>query len=264
MEQNTEKIPKVVILCGGIGTRLKEETEYKPKPLVEIGGLPILYHIMKIYSHYCFKDFILCLGYKGNMIRDYLLKHEYYTKDFTFNLKNKNIEIHNKEEENDLSITFVDTGSETNTGGRIKRIEKYINTENFLATYGDGVADINIKNLYQYHLNHGRIATLTGLRPTSKYGIVEINNKDIITTFKEKPQMKEWISGGFFVFNRKIFDYLDENCVLEREPFQRLAQEGQFGVFRHNGFWGCMDTYKDAMWLNELWVNNEAKWKIWK
>jgi len=252
---------KVVILCGGKGTRLREETVFKPKPLVDIGGKPILWHIMKIYSHFGFKDFILCLGYKGHMIKDYFVNYDKFNFDFTLNLGKGELEFHNKNSDN-WNITFAETGENTQTGGRIKKIEKYIKEENFLATYGDGVADINLNKLINFHLSNNQIATLTGFHPTSKFGILDINNKGTVTYFQEKPVMKDIVSGGFFVFNKGMFDYLDEECILEREPFENLVKDKQLSVYQHKGFWGSMDTYKDLESLREKWKDTKI-WKIW-
>jgi len=252
---------KVVILAGGKGTRLREETAFMPKPLIEIGGKPILWHIMKIYSHFGYNDFIICLGYKGNKIKEYFLNYSKFISDFTLNLKSGNIKFHNKDIE-DWNITFVNTGDETNTGGRIKLIEPYISENTFMATYGDGVANINITKLIDCHLKSNKIATLTGLHPLSKYGLLEIDEQGTVTYFKEKPPLKEWVSGGFFVFNKKIFDYLDYNSVLEKEPFEKLVKDKELNVYRHDGFWGSMDTYKDVEYLNYLW-EKEKKWKVW-
>lgn len=255
-----DKIP-VVILCGGQGTRLREETAFKPKPLVEIGGRPILWHIMKIYSHFGFNEFILALGYKGEMIKRYFLNYEAMNNDFTIDLKSKSLTFHDNTTE-DWVVTLADTGDLTETGGRIKRVEKYIKTPRFMATYGDGVADINIRKLLEFHKSKGKIATLTGLHPLSKYGILELDENNIVTNFKEKPQMKEWVSGGFFVFEREIFDYLDENSILERAPMEHLVEDGQLAVYAHDGFWGSMDTYKDVQYLNKLWEETK-RWKVW-
>ncbi|NHJ83815.1 MAG: glucose-1-phosphate cytidylyltransferase [Asgard group archaeon] len=252
---------KVVILCGGKGTRLREETAFKPKPLVDIGGKPILWHIMKIYSHFGYNDFILCLGYKGSMIKEYFLNYDKFNFDFTLNLKKGELTFHNNNTE-DWNITFAFTGDETNTGGRIKRIEKYIEEDTFLATYGDGVADININELIGFHNSKKLIATLTGFHPTSKYGILDIDQKGTVTYFQEKPVMKDIVSGGFFVFDRKMFDYLDDNCILEREPLENLVKDKQLSVYIHKGFWGSMDTYKDVERLNNIW-EKERLWKIW-
>ena len=233
---------KVVILCGGKGERLREHTEAIPKPLVEIGNKPILWHIMKCYSYYGFNKFVLCLGYKGEKIKDY------------FNGNN----------EEGWDIEFADTGQETNTGGRIKKIEKYIETEDFMATYGDGVSDINIKELIDYHKKHEKTATMTCINLRSNFGLVDINNNNIVTGFEEKPFMTMWINGGFFVFNKKIFSYLDESSILERTPMERLAKDGQLVAYKYNGFWECMDTYKDTRILNEAFDRGQAKWMVWK
>ena len=231
---------QVVILCGGKGERLKEHTETIPKPLVDIGGKSILWHIMKIYDHYGYKDFILCLGYKGQKIKEHF----------------KN----NKEK---WKINFADTGLDTNTGGRIKKIEKFIKEEEFLATYSDGVSDINIKQLADFHKKHGKIATITCTNLRSNFGIVEIDKSNMITGFDEKPFMNMWINGGFFVFNRKIFNYLDEDSVLERGPMEALAKDNQLMAYKYNGFWECMDTYKDTRMLNEMFESSKAKWVAW-
>jgi glucose-1-phosphate cytidylyltransferase len=248
---------KVVILCGGLGTRLKEETEFKPKPMVIVGNKPLLWHIMKIYSHYGFKDFILCLGYKGEMIKEYFSQSKLMSND---SLLNSN----DKKEIESWNITLADTGLETNTGGRIKKIEKYINEDNFMVTYGDGVADINIKSLLNYHLTKNKIATLTSIQPMSRFGIIEFDNEGTITSFKEKPKLDGWISGGFFVFKKGIFDYLKENDILEEEPLKKLARDKQLSAYLHQGFWECMDTFKDLQRLNQFWNTNKAFWKIWE
>ena len=232
---------QVVVLCGGKGERLKEQTEIIPKPLVEVGGMPILWHIMKIYAHYNHKDFILCLGHKGEKIKEYFKKN---------NSENWN-------------ISFADTGLDTNTGGRIKKIEKFINSDDFLATYGDGVSDINISNLVEFHKKHGKTATITCTQLKSNFGIVEINKSDMILGFREKPFMKMWINGGFFVFNKRIFSYLSEDSVLEREPMEALAKDNQVRAYKYNGFCECMDTYKDTRMLNDMVENNKAKWMVW-
>ena len=253
--------PKVIILCGGAGTRLREETEFKPKPLVEIGDKPILWHIMKIYSHYGFNDFILSLGYKGEMIKNYFLNYEYLINDFTLNLstKKKKVYFHENKIEN-WNITFVDTGNETNTGGRIFKLRDFVD-DIFFATYGDGVANINIKNLLDFHLKNKKISTLTAVHPVSKYGSIELRKYNV-TEFKEKPELQGWINGGFFVFNKEIFQYLNDNCVLEDEPLKTLAKKNQLSAYLHGDFWQCMDTYKDVVLLNNLW-KNKSPWKMW-
>src|SRR3989344_5489373 len=227
---------KVVILCGGSGTRLKEETEFRPKPLVEIGNMPILWHIMKTYYHQGFKDFILCLGYKGSMIKDFFLNYDKRSKDFTLNIRTNEIIAHNHNEIEDWNITFAETGINSETGSRIKKIEKYIKEDNFFLTYGDGVSNIDIKELLKFHLNHGGIGTVTAVRPLTRFGLLNIENEYKITSFIKKKLVHEgWIDGGFFVFNKKIFDYLSENesCMLEGEPLQKLAENNQFMAFKH-------------------------------
>lgn len=254
---------KVVILCGGQGTRLREETEFKPKPLVDIGGRPILWHIMKHYAHHGHRDFVLCLGYRGQMIKEYFLNYETMNASFTLSLANRrHLTIHDNHRE-DWNVTLADTGVETNTGGRIKRIERFIDDEDFFCTYGDGVSNVDLDKLYRFHKERGRIATLTGLHPVSKYGVFQHGGDHLVTGFKEKPRMDDLVSGGFFVFNRKIFDYLDEDAVLEREPLERLSEQRQLAVYEHDGFWHSMDTYKDAITLNELWDSGRGDWKVW-
>ena len=254
---------KTVILCGGQGTRLKEETEFKPKPLVEIGGKPILWHIMKIYSHYGFNDFVLCLGYKGNMIKDYFLNYGLHGNDFSLNLKSSKVS-RLEERVEDWNITFADTGQETQPGGRIKLIEKYISEDTFMVTYGDGVADIELDKLVNHHANLGRIATITGVHPNSKFGTMEVDG-DLITNFHEKPKLKDWVSGGFFVFDRKVFDYFEASgsFSVEENVFRKLAGEQELALYKHTGSWRCMDTYKDTKSLNEVWAAGNPSWKVW-
>lgn len=257
---------KVVILCGGFGTRLREETEFRPKPLVEIGGKPILWHIMKIYAYYGFKDFVLCLGYKGEMIKQYFYNYEILNNDFTIELGNhKSIKIHGSCSEHGWRVTLADTGLRALKGARIKRVEKYIDGDTFMVTYGDGLADININELLKFHQSHGRIATLTGVRPISRFGELTVKGNQVIR-FTEKPQSAGGlINGGFFVFNRKIFDYLEDrdDCDLEYGTLEQLALEGQLMVYIHEKFWYCMDTIRDMEYLNKLWAEGKAPWKIW-
>jgi glucose-1-phosphate cytidylyltransferase len=257
---------KVVILCGGRGTRLKEETEFRPKPLVRIGNKPVLWHIMKIYAHYGFKDFILCLGYKGDMIKEYFLNYEITNNDFTIQLGNRNnIKFHNSHQEKDWSVTLADTGEEAQTGARIKRVEKYIDSDLFMVTYGDGVANLNIKELLKFHQAHGKIGTMTGVHPSSRFGELVIKG-DGVLQFNEKPQVKEGlINGGFFVFNKEFFNYLkeDDNCYLERQPLEKLAKEGELMVYPLDGFWQCVDTYRELELLNNLWESPNPPWKVW-
>src|ERR1017187_9082499 len=220
---------KVVILCGGQGTRLREETEYRPKPLVEIGGKPILWHIMKIYAHYGYRDFVLCLGYRGNMIKEYFLNYEAMNNDFTICLgQNSQLQFNGRHQEQGFRVTLADTGLDTMTGGRIKHIQKYIDGEDFMVRYGDGVADVNIKELAAFHKSHGRLATITGVRPISRFGILDLDGEGRVSAFAEKPRVDGWASAGFFVFRRNIFDYIsDDGISLEREPLDRVAREGQ-------------------------------------
>jgi len=256
---------KTVILCGGKGRRLDQETEFKPKPPVHIGEKPILWHIMKIYSHQGFTDFILCLGYKGHMIKQYFLNLEEMSSDFILDLKNGRKSILTSNGRLCARIYFVDTGLESMTGARVARIERYIGEdEDFFLTYGDGVADIDLHKLYEYHKKMGKIATITSVRPAYWFGLVELQN-GIVTKFDEKPDMKDLINGGFMVLNRKIFDYLSEEatCALEQEPLRKLTEEGQLAAYQHNGFWKNMDTQKDVDELNKIYEQG-APWEIWK
>ncbi len=257
---------KVVILCGGMGTRLREETELRPKPMLEIGGMPILWHIMKTYSRHGFREFVLCLGYKGEVIKDFFYHYEMLANDFTIELGPRNIEIIPRHTESGWKITLADTGPNSMTGARVKRIEKYINDETFLLTYGDGVTDLDVSRVLDFHREHGKIGTVTGVRPPSRYGELSIHG-DEVTAFDEKPvnPHDNVISGGYFIFNRNIFGYLsdDDDCVLEKEPLERLAADNELKVYHHDGFWQCMDTYRDYRYLNELWDKNKAPWKTW-
>ena len=254
---------KIVILCGGLGTRLKEETEYRPKPMVMIGTKPILWHIMKIYSHYGFKDFVLCLGYKGDMIKEYFYNYEILNNDFTIELgRHNNIEIHDSHGEIGWRITLANTGERTLKGARLKKVEKYVDSDLFMVTYGDGVADIDINDLVEFHKKHGKIATLTGVMPPSRFGTLSVD-KDRVVEFSEKPQTTEGlINGGFFVFSKKIFDYLDtgDSCDLEIGVLDKLAVEGELMVYKHSGNWVCMDTVRDMEYLNGLWTSGNAFW----
>lgn len=252
---------KTVILCGGLGTRLKEETEFRPKPMIAIGGKPILWHIMKIYSSHGLKDFILCLGYKGEMIKDYFLEYDLVHSDFTIRLGSKEITRHSLfHDESDWQVTLADTGLQTMTGGRIKKIAKYIDGETFMMTYGDGLSNVNIQDLLRFHRAKGKIATVTAARPIARFGEISVDG-DLVRSFREKPQIESgWINGGFFVFQRKVFDYLDEECVLEREPLERLAQDKQLAVYKHAGYWRCMDTYRDMEALHQEWLTGTPGW----
>jgi len=256
----------VVILCGGKGSRLSEETIIKPKPMVTIGSKPILWHIMKHYSHYGCHRFILALGYKGEYIKNYFYNYRILSNDFTIKMNpEKRPEIHGVSDEAHWEITFVDTGLNTLKGGRIKRLEKYVKSETFHLTYGDGVSTVNITGLEQFHTKHGKIGTVTGSHPPSRFGEMVIDGDSVIQ-FEEKPQLSTGIiNGGFFVFNRRLFDYLtpDEDCDFEFGPLQKIASEGELNVFRHKGFWQCMDTVRERDYLNRLWDSGATPWKIW-
>lgn len=256
---------KAVILCGGQGTRLREETEYRPKPLIEIGNRPILWHIMKLYAFYGIKDFVLCLGYKGNMIKEYFLNYEAMNNNFTICLGEKHrIAYHGYHQEQEYKVTLASTGLESMTGGRIKRIERFIEDDIFMVTYGDGLCDINVGKLLEFHKTHNRIATVTTVRPISRFGLLQLNDEDNVTDFAEKPQVEGWMSAGFFIFNKRIFDYLDDDeTILEREPLERLAAAGELMAYRHEGFFFAMDTYREYLYLNDLWNSGEAPWKVW-
>jgi glucose-1-phosphate cytidylyltransferase len=252
---------KTVILCGGLGTRLREETEFRPKPMIMIGDKPILWHIMKLYSHYGFNEFILCLGYKGEVIKNFFLEYDLVNSDFTICLGTKEITRHSIiYDERDWQVTLADTGNGTLTGGRVKKIEKYIDEDTFIMTYGDGLSNVNLKELIRFHRDKGKIATVTGVRPIARFGELLVDG-DLVKTFSEKPQIENgWISGGFFVFERKIFDYLDEECMLERKPLEKLAQENQLAVYKHSDYWRCMDTYRDLEALNQEWASGRPGW----
>jgi glucose-1-phosphate cytidylyltransferase len=257
--------PKVVILCGGQGTRLREETEFKPKPLVEIGGLPILWHIMKHYSTSGHNDFVLCLGYKGRMIKEFFMDYEWDAFDFSMNLRQKSHMYHRTHEIEDWNITFANTGEKTLTAGRIKAIEKYIPIDHkyFLLTYGDGVANVDINALIAFHEAQRKLVTITGVHPMGKYGILDVNAKSEITNFAEKPPSDDFINGGFMVVDRRVFQTILHDGPFEVDILPALAKEGQLALFPHNGFWHAMDTYKDYQDLNAMWEKG-APWKTWE
>lgn len=256
---------KVVILCGGLGTRLREETEFKPKPMVEIGGRPILWHIMKIYAHFGHIDFVMALGYKGDIIRDYFLHYEVRNRDFTVTLGNRNIAIHGGHSEDGWSVTLAETGDNTLTGGRLRRVAQYLDGKTFMATYGDGIADINLNALMECHRKMGKLGTVTAVRPSSRFGELNIAN-GIVNVFKEKPQVHEgWINGGFFVFEPEALDMIEgDEETLEQGLLVKLANKGELAVYQHKGFWQCMDTYREMELLNKMWQADNAKWKIWR
>lgn len=257
----------VVILCGGKGTRLREETDIKPKPMVEIGGMPILWHIMKYYSHYGFSRFILALGYKGEYIKKYFYDYGYLSSDLTIVLDPKiPPKIHSLSNENHWEITCVDTGLNTLKGGRIKRLEPYIKSEYFHLTYGDGLSNVDLNKLEAFHHQNNRIGTVTAVHPPSRFGEMLIEG-DCVKEFEEKPQLTTgYINGGFFVFNKKFLEYLtpDENCDLEFGALQKLSHDGELMAYKHDGYWQCMDTVRDMEYLNKLWNSNSPPWKVWE
>ena len=256
---------KVVLLAGGLGTRISEESQYKPKPMIEIGGMPILWHIMKEYSHYGFNEFIICAGYKQHMIKEWFADYFLHTSDITFDFTDKNnLIIHNQHTE-PWKVTVVDTGLNTMTGGRIKRVQKYIGNETFMMTYGDGVCDVNINDLLEFHKSHGKIATLTAVMLEQSKGILDLGSDNAVRSFREKSALdKAPINAGYMVLEPEIFDYLDgDTCVFERKPLEALANEGQLMSYVYKGYWQCMDTRKEMMDLEALWNNGKAPWKVW-
>jgi glucose-1-phosphate cytidylyltransferase len=254
---------KVAILAGGLGTRLSEETTIKPKPMVEIGSKPILWHIMNIYAAYGYKEFIIALGYRGEIIKDYFINYHLRARSLTVKLKTGEVVAHDQDGE-DWIIHLLDTGAETQTGGRIKRIAHYIGDEAFMLTYGDGVSNVSIPTLLEFHRSHGKLATLTAVRPPARFGQMRFE-ADHVTQFEEKPQIGEgWINGGFFVLEPQIVDYIEnDQSVWEREPLERLSTEGQLMAFRHAEFWQCMDTLRDVSLLERMWLEGKAPWKVW-
>ena len=258
---------QVVILCGGLGTRLREETEFIPKPMVEVGERPILWHIMKIYSHFGFNEFVLCLGYKGDHIRRFFLEYDVLNCDVTVDLSTKEVVKHDRvHDEQNWRVTLAETGQGTMTGGRIRRAMRYVEGDVFLATYGDGVANVDIAALLEFHQSRGALATVTAVQPPPRFGRIELDYTNAVArTFREKPiESESWTNGGFFVFNRGIERYLDgDSCVLEQEPLARLAQEGQLAVYQHHGYWQCMDTLRDLDALNHDWSSERPPWKVW-
>lgn len=255
---------KVVILAGGYGTRLGEETVLKPKPMVEIGGKPILWHIMKIFSHYGFNEFIICLGYKGYIIKEYFSHYLIHNNDLFIDLEKDEYLIITQNSEN-WKINLIDTGPDTMTGGRIKRIQKHLKNEPFLLTYGDGVSDININELIKFHKNHQKIATVTAIQRSNRYGVMELSDNGTIKNFHEKPTaQKQWINAGFFVLEPKIFKYIEgDSSVFERDCMEELIKSGNLMAYKHYGFWKCMDILKEKNELEEMWSNKKAPWKIW-
>jgi len=254
---------KVVIFAGGLGTRLSEETILKPKPMVEIGGKPIIWHIMKIYSHYGHKDFLIALGYKGYIIKEWFANYFLHNSDVTIHLRDNKIEVHSTSVE-DWNVTLVDTGLLTNTGGRLYRLRKYLeNEETFMLTYGDGVANININKLIEFHKSHGKIATLTAVQPEGRFGALDILNGEVRRFVEKPPGDGAWVNGGFFVLNKEVFDYIEGDEMWESGCLRRLAEANQLMAFKHYGFWKCMDTLRDKKKLEEMWMAGDAAWKIW-
>ncbi len=254
---------KAVILAGGLGTRFAEETDLKPKPMIEIGGKPILWHIMKLYSAHGIQDFIICCGYKGYVIKEYFANYFLHMSDVTFNLRTHSMEVHEQHAE-PWRVTLVDTGEQTMTGGRLKRIRSYLNGEDFCFTYGDGVGNVDITALIAFHRQQGKLATLTATQPPGRFGALSLDS-DQLLSIQEKPHGDgAWINGGFFVLSPRVIDYIaSDTTVWEREPMERLAHEGQFAAYRHNGFWQPMDTLRDKLLLERLWQSGQAPWKIW-
>jgi len=256
---------KVILLAGGLGTRLAEETVLKPKPMVEVGGMPILWHIMKIYSTYGYHDFAVALGYKGDVIKEFFMNYKLHKSDMVVNLRSGNLSYQNDLSE-DWNVGLHDTGDNSLTGGRLLRLKKLFNPgDTFMLTYGDGVANINIDELVKFHKAHGKIATLTAVRPPARFGSIIMDDNGLIQEFKEKPQIGEgWINGGFFVFNYEVFDYLEnDQTILEREPLENLCKDGQLLAYQHSDFWQCMDTIRDRDYLNNIWQEAKAPWKKW-
>lgn len=256
---------KVVILAGGFGTRISEESHLKPKPMIEIGNAPILWHIMKIYSYYGFNEFIICCGYKGYIIKEYFADYYLHRSDITFDFsKNNEMIVHSNVAE-PWKVTVVDTGLNTQTGGRLKRVQKYIGNETFMLTYGDGVSDVNINKLVSFHERNKKTVTITAIQPGGKFGVLEIDKNQSITRFSEKSKEDGgWVNGGFMVIEPEIFGFIQgDSTILEREPFEELAQKGELSAYKHMGFWQCMDTQRDKNYLESIWEKNRAPWKVW-
>jgi glucose-1-phosphate cytidylyltransferase len=255
--------PKVVILCGGQGTRMREETEYRPKPMVEVGGRPLLWHIMKIYAAAGLTDFVCCLGYRGSMIKQYFLEYRNLAADVSVNLRSGDVRYHSSESE-DWNVTLVDTGDDAMTGARVKRVAHHLSGDLFLCTYGDGLADVDVAAVIDFHRSHGRLATLTGVHPPSRFGEL-VHDRARVDHFAEKPAGSTLVSGGFFVFDRRVLDRLDFDpaCVLERAPLEGLARDGELMVYEHGGFWQCADTVRDVELLRTLWDSGRAPWRVW-
>lgn len=254
---------KTVILAGGLGTRIREESEFRPKPMVLIGNRPILWHIMKTYSHFDFNEFIVCVGYRGDDIRNYFLNYKTSTLDFTINLSDNQKIVHNDNLKEKWNVTVAETGPSTPTGGRIFKIRDHITEDLFMCTYGDGVSNINIQKLLEFHRAHDKIATLSAVKVKSRFGVLDISNSANVQSFQEKPMDSGWINAGYFVFNRKVFEYLDENSVLESSLLKTLSNQNELMAYKHEDFWQPMDTYRESQILNNLWSEDRAPWKLW-
>ncbi len=255
---------KVVLLAGGLGTRLREETEYRPKPMVEIGSKPILWHIMMNFGVCGYTDFVVCVGYKGEVIKDYFSNYKTRNNDFTIDLTSGTIQTHDDhvDAQTNWTVTVCDTGFSTPTGGRIKKVSQHL-SQTFIVTYGDGLANVDINQLLSFHKSHGRLATVTTVKSPSRFGIMQTDSLNLVTEFHEKPLSSDQINAGFFVFESRVLDYIDFDSVLEQEPLQRLVQEGQLAAYQHEGYWQPMDTYREYMALNESWNTGNAPWKMW-
>jgi len=257
---------KVVIFAGGMGTRIAEETGTRPKPMIEIGGKPIIWHIMKIYNSQGFNEFIVCLGYKGYLIKEYFMHYYLHNSDITIELGSNKIDVHYSNTDS-FKVTLVETGLETKTAGRLQQVRPYLNNDDFMLTYGDGVADVNLKELLNFHRSHGKIATVTAVQPEARFGGIEFGADGLVSNFKEKPKGDgKWVNGGFFVLKPEVFGYLKDemtHTMWEDEPMERLTHDGQLMAYKHTGFWKPMDAMRDKMELESMWQNNQAKWKIW-
>lgn len=258
---------KAVLLAGGLGTRMREETEFRPKPMVEIGGRPVLWHLMKVFAAHSITDFVVCTGYKGEQIKEYFLNYAAHNNDFTITLgRSSDLVFHDEHLESEWHVTVADTGPTTLTAGRVERVERFLDNEPFIVTYGDGLADIDVTGLVDFHRAQGRKATITTVRPLSRFGLVDVDESSVVTRFREKPQMDDWVSAGFFVFEPSVFDYLRDSdaVMLEHEPLAKLAAERELSAYRHDGFWQPMDTFRESVLLNEMWESGDAPWKVWQ
>lgn len=254
---------KAIILAGGLGTRMREETEFRPKPMVEVGGRPVLWHIMKNLAVFGIEDFIIATGYRSQMIKDYFLHYEAWNNDFTIGLGGRRVQFHGAHEESDWKVTIAFTGESTMTGGRVLRASQYVDGERFLVTYGDGLADVDIGALVAFHEDQGTLATVTTVQPLSRFGVMDVDDDGRVQRFREKPRVQGWINIGFFIFEPEVVGYLDPECILEQEPLTRMASDGQLSAYRHPGFWQPMDTYREYRLLNDMWDQGQAPWRLW-